>query len=206
MPQPKVPAHQLLPDPATESGYASTPAQILVLGDQAEIFDRVFASLAAEGVAAYRASDLSPDAGLLLQRGLTGVVLAIDAVVLPHKKEQKVLAQALTDKLHGLLPLLAQPAQMLVLARGGEDSSGVKLDRMLTSVIGRISQEATTEYGVNLSINALDVTGTVDAALIAERVIELFDTREEIATGQVLDYDEIVGQSIRCALALRFVY
>ncbi|MET0887731.1 MAG: hypothetical protein ABWX92_14925, partial [Mycetocola sp.] len=78
--------------------------------------------------------------------------------------------------------------------------------REIQSVIGRISGQATNEYGVNLTINAVDITGDVDTALIARRAAELFDAREEVTTGELLDYTEIEGQTIGCALALRFVY
>jgi hypothetical protein len=80
------------------------------------------------------------------------------------------------------------------------------MGREVQSVIARISGQATNEYGVNLTINAVDITGDVDTALIARRAAELFDVREEVTTGELLDYTEIEGQTIGCALALRFVY
>lgn len=186
--------------------YADTPVQILVLGDRADVFERILSNFASDRVAAYRASDLPGHADRLARNSLTGVVLAVDAVAVQHRKEQKLVAQKLTEKLHTLLPMLAQPAQVLVLARGDDPRSQAKIDRMLATVIGRAHHEATTRYGMNLSINALDISGSVDASLIADRVVELFDTREQVSTGQVLEYEEIVDQTIRCALALRFLY
>ncbi|MET1051193.1 MAG: hypothetical protein ABWX65_01000 [Mycetocola sp.] len=188
------------------SRYADTPTRILVLGHDGDTFDAVVADLVDHGVDTVRSTEISQCADSLCDTQATGVVLMIDAAELSGRASRKELAGSLTSTLHGLLPLLAQPAQVLVLARGSDASSKSRLDKEVLSVITRISREATNEYGMNLSINAVDITGDVDTALVARRATELFNAREDVSTGEVLDYAEIKGQTIGCALALRFVY
>jgi hypothetical protein len=182
------------------------PNQVLVLGDADATFEAILDELGHHGVDAVRAQEISSCAASLHQHKATGVVLTIDAASLSARSARKELAQSLFRTLHRLLPLLAQPAQVLVLARGTDASQKSRMGREVQSVIGRISRQATNEYGVNLTINAVDITGDVDTAIVARRAAELFDAREEVTTGELLDYTEIEGQTIGCALALRFVY
>ena len=186
--------------------YAETPTRVLVLGDDGGTFEAIAAELAAHGVDTVRANEISACVESLRQNQATGVVLTIDAEGLSTRAARKQLASSLSETLHRLLPLLAQPAQVLVLARGTDASHKSRLDTEILSVITRVSRQATNEYGMNLSINAVDITGTVNTALVARRATELFDAREEVTTGEVLDYSEIEDQTIGCALALRFVY
>ncbi|GHD46786.1 hypothetical protein D9V29_09140 [Mycetocola manganoxydans] len=186
--------------------YGTAPNRILVLGDADTTFDAVFGELANHGVDAVRAHEISACAASLHANKATGVVLTIDAASLAERSARKELARSLTGTLHKLLPLLAQPAQVLVLARGTDETQKSRMDKEIQSVIGKISRQATNEYGVNLTITAVDITGNVDTTVIARRAVELFDAREEVTTGELLDYTEIENQSIGCALALRFVY
>ncbi|MET0842912.1 MAG: hypothetical protein ABWY23_03635 [Mycetocola sp.] len=194
--------------PRRSSGtdYGIAPNRVLVLGDADSTFEAILGEFAHHGVDAVRAHEISACAASLHENKATGVVLMIDAAGLSARAARKELAQTLFGTLRRLLPLLAQPAQVLVLARGTDVAQKSRMDREVQSVIGRISGQATNEYGVNLTINAVDITGDVDTALIARRAAELFDAREEVTTGELLDYTEIEGQTIGCALALRFVY
>jgi hypothetical protein len=186
--------------------YGTAANRVLVLGDADSTFEAILGELTHHGVDAVRAQEISACAASLHENKATGVVMTIDAESLAARAARKELAQTLFGTLRRLLPLLAQPAQVLVLARGTDVSQKVRMDREVQSVIGRISRQATNEYGVNLTINAVDITGDVDTALVARRAAELFDAREEVTTGELLDYTEIEGQTIGCALALRFVY
>ncbi|GGE96907.1 hypothetical protein [Mycetocola zhadangensis] len=188
------------------SSYAEATPRVLVLGEGGGTFDAIVTELSDHGVDTVRASEISSCAASLKENEATGVVLTVDTTSLSDRRTRKEFATTLSSTLHDLLPLLAQPAQVLVLARGTDVSLKSRLDREVVSVITRTSSQATNEYGMNLSINAVDITGDVDAALIAHRAAELFNGREEVLTGEVLDYAEIEGQSIGCALALRFVY
>ena len=188
------------------SSYAEATPRVLVLGDGGGTFDAIVTELSEHGVDTVRASEISSCAASLNENEATGVVLTVDSDSLGDRRSRKEFAATLSGTLHTLLPLLAQPAQVLVLARGSDVSLKARLDKEVVSVITRTSRQATNEYGMNLSINAVDITGDVDAALVAHRAAELFNGREEVSTGEVLDYVEIEGQSIGCALALRFVY
>lgn len=188
------------------TGYAGTATRILVLGDEDATFEAIVDGLTQHGVDTVRAVEVSTCVDSLRESQATGVVLSIDAAALSERSARKELAMTLSGTLHRLLPLLAQPAQVLVLARGTDASHKARMDKEILSVITRVSRQATNEYGMNLSINAVDITGTVDTSLVARRATELFDAREEVTTGEVLDYSEITGQTIGCALALRFVY
>lgn len=197
------------PERATSTGgtcYAGTATRVLVLGDEDATFAAIVDGLTQHGVDTVRATDVSACVDSLRKSQATGVVLSIDAAALSERSARKELASKLSGTLHRLLPLLAQPAQVLVLARGTDASHKARMDKEILSVITRVSRQATNEYGMNLSINAVDITGTVDTSLVARRATELFDAREEVTTGEVLDYSEITGQTIGCALALRFVY
>ena len=191
---------------SSATDYGSAPNRVLVLGDADATFEAILDELSTHGVDAVRAHEISACVSSLHENKATGVVLTIDAASLAARSARKQLARTLFGTLHRLLPLLAQPAQVLVLARGTDVSQKVRMDREIQSVIGKISRQATNEYGVNLTINAVDITGEVDTALVARRAAELFNAREEVTTGELLDYTEIEGQSIGCALALRFVY
>lgn len=191
---------------SSRADYGTAPNRVLVLGDADSTFEAILGELAHHGVDAVRAHEISACAASLHENKATGVVLTIDAASLADRAARKDLAKTLFGTLRRLLPLLAQPAQVLVLARGTDASQKVRMDREVQSVIARISRQATNEYGVNLTINAVDITGDVDTALVARRAAELFDAREEVTTGELLDYTEIEGQTIGCALALRFVY
>jgi hypothetical protein len=186
--------------------YGIDANRVLVLGDADATFEAILDELGDHGIDTVRAHEISACAASLSEDKATGVVLTIDAASLSDRSARKELAQTLFATLRRLLPLLAQPAQVLVLARGTDDSQKSRMDTAIQSVIGRISGQATNEYGVNLTINAVDITGDVDTALVARRAAELFKAREEVTTGELLDYTEIEGQTIGCALALRFVY
>ncbi|MCP2032969.1 hypothetical protein L1277_003082 [Okibacterium sp. HSC-33S16] len=188
------------------SSYAEATPRVLVLGDDGGTFDAIVSELSEHGVDTVRASEIAACAASLNEHEATGVVLTVDTASLADRRARKEFATTLSGTLHRLLPLLAQPAQVLVLARGADVSLKSRLDKEVVSVITRTSRQATNEYGMNLSINAVDITGDVDAALVAHRAAELFNGREEVSTGEVLDYSEIEAQSIGCALALRFVY
>ncbi|MFU8947307.1 hypothetical protein ACLRGF_11305 [Mycetocola zhadangensis] len=194
--------------PRARSGslYAEAAPRVLVLGDDGGSFDAIVTELSDHGVETVRANEISTCAESLKKHEATGVVLTVDTASLADRRARKEFAATLSETLHRLLPLLAQPAQVLVLARGTDVSLKARLDKEVVSVITRTSRQATNEYGMNLSINAVDITGEVDPALVAHRTAELFNGREEVSTGEVLDYAEIEGQSIGCALALRFVY
>jgi hypothetical protein len=188
------------------SSYAEATPRVLVLGDGGGTFDAIVTELSDHGVDTVRASEISTCASSLQENEATGVVLTVNTASLSDRRTRKEFASTLSATLHTLLPLLAQPAQVLVLARSSDVALKSRLDKEVVSVITRTSRQATNEYGMNLSINAVDITGEVDAALVAHRAAELFNGREEVSTGEVLDYVEIEGQSIGCALALRFVY
>lgn len=188
------------------SSYAEATPRVVVLGDGGGTFDAIVSELSEHGVDTVRAPEISSCVASLNENEATGVVLTVDTAGLADRKARKEFATTLSSTLHTLLPLLAQPAQVLVLARGSDVSLKARLDREVVSVITRTSRQATNEYGMNLSINAVDITGDVDAGLVAHRAAELFDGHEEVSTGEVLDYAEIESQSISCALALRFVY
>ncbi|AWB85229.1 hypothetical protein C3E77_00250 [Mycetocola zhujimingii] len=190
----------------TGSSYAEATPRVMVLGDEGGAFEAIVSELSEHGVDTIRAREISACAASLHENEATGVVLTVDTAGLGDRRARKEFASTLSATLHTLLPLLAQPAQVLVLARGSDISLKASLDREVVSVITRTSRQATNEYGMNLSINAVDITGDVDAALVAHRAAELFGAREEVSTGEVLDYAEIESQSIACALALRFVY
>lgn len=102
-----------------------------------------------------------------------------------------------------ILPRLANPAKLLVIGTSsgiGERERAASRE-FLSDVTTGVGAYATTEFGLDLSVNAVEVPPRGDDRLLLERLARFAEHGHVAADGHVLAREEIAHDSLAVALA-----
>nr|WP_296773475.1 hypothetical protein [Rhodococcus sp. (in: high G+C Gram-positive bacteria)] len=118
-------------------------------------------------------------------------------LLIGDKEEHK---SAVWDQICELLPRLAHPAQMLIVVDYPGTRPTTKLWRLVDWMLREIHIDTQNHLGIDVSINSLLLPPTVDEKIVAKRIVNYLSQSEWATTGAIVDYHDIIAQSIGRAI------
>jgi hypothetical protein len=104
-------------------------------------------------------------------------------------------------QLHGLIEVMPPGSHILILVHvSGATDSSTACVQFLEGAMMRLRAAAAQEYGSNVMLNAVLVSGGLDAVSVAQRVCEAIRARSFASTGFIVTDDEIGRQSINAVI------
>ncbi|GAB3618560.1 hypothetical protein GCM10027416_31170 [Okibacterium endophyticum] len=135
---------------------------------------------------------------------LGGAVVGVDIDDIPKRRELTKRTKALGTDLHLLLPFLTDSAPILVIAYANDRIIASRLDELLATTLRKVHTEAELERACQITVNALDVTGSMDYRLAASRIVDFFERQDIPVSGELISAQQIQNQSLCSALASNF--
>jgi hypothetical protein len=179
---------------------AGTTATLLA-GDMTWLSGPLEIELLREGVTVHRVAHADElDAAGPATSNVSRAILQITPPV-GRTSEQRSFRTRVFAQLHGLIEVMPPGSHILILVHvsGAMDSSTASI-QFLEGAMMRLRAAAAQEYGSNVMLNAVLVSGGLDTKSVVERVSEAIRARSFANTGFIIADEEIGRQSINAAI------
>ncbi len=108
------------------------------------------------------------------------------------------------ESIDRIFPRLANPAKLLLIGHSPDQRAHIRhrSQGFLTDLTNGFGAYATTEFGLDASVNAIEVPPTAESQLLVVRLAEFVEHGHVAADGHVIAVEDIEEQSLAVAISM----